>query len=86
MEFLGEVETITDEGRLIVRATALPDVNSPVFDQRERKIGTVKRVFGPVDSPYVTILPVDKERLSSLAHKKIYFKGENTNGKGKRRN
>lgn len=85
MDYLGDVETITHDGKIVVRAVSTPDVNNAVFDSRERKIGTVKRVFGPVDSPYVTILPVMKGDLSGLLNKKTYFKGENRDGKGKGR-
>ncbi len=85
MDYLGEVETITNDGKLVVRATTTPSVNNPVFDQRERRIGIVKRIFGPVDSPYVTIAPADMASVNGLLKKKVYFKGENSNGKGKRR-
>ncbi len=85
MEYLGEVETITHDGKIVVRAVSAPDVNNAVFDEREHKVGTVKRVFGPVDSPYVTILPVIKGDLSGLLEKKLYCKGEKKDGKGKGR-
>ena len=85
MEYLGDVETITHDGRIVVRAVSTPDVNNAVFDSHEHKIGTVKRVFGPVDSPYVTILPVTKGDLSGLLNKKTYLKGEKRDGKGKGR-
>ncbi len=85
MEYLGEVETVTHDGKIIVRAVSTPDVNNAVFDSHERKIGTVKRVFGPVDSPYVTILPTSKGNLNGLLQSKTYYKGENRDGKGKGR-
>ena len=50
MEYLGDVETVTSDGKLVIRAVSAPDVNNAVFDEREQRIGTVKRVFGPVDS------------------------------------
>ncbi len=85
MEYLGDIETITHDGRIVVRAVSAPDVNNAVFDAREHRIGTVKRVFGPVDSPYVTILPVAKGDLSGLLRTKVYCKGEKRDGKGKGR-
>ena len=85
MQYLGDVETVTNDGKIIVRAVRTPDVNNAVFDDRERKIGTVKRIFGPVDSPYVTILPVTKGNLDGLLNKKTYLKGERKDGKGKGR-
>lgn len=85
MEYLGEIEAVTNDGNIVVRAVVTPDPNSPVFDSRERRIGTVKRIFGPVDSPYVTIVPTEKGNLNGLLDKKTYHKGERKNAKGKRR-
>ena len=85
MNYLGDVETITHDGKIIVRAVSTPDVNNAVFDSHEHKIGTVKRVFGPVDSPYVTVLPVSRGSLDGLLNKKTYFNGEDRDGKGKGR-
>ena len=82
MEYLGEVETITNDGKIVIRAVSAPDVNSAVFDGAEKRIGTVKRVFGPVDSPYVTISPVAKGDLNGPINQKTYLRGENKNGKG----
>ena len=66
MDYLGEVETVTHDGKIVVRAITAPEVNVGVFDSHERKIGTVKRVFGPVDSPYVTVAPTAKGDLNGL--------------------
>ena len=85
MQFLGQVETVTNDGKLVVRAVNTPEINNTVYDSRERKIGTVKRVFGPVDSPYVTVLPAIKDDLNGLLNKETYFRGENKDGKNKGR-
>lgn len=85
MEYLGVVETVTNDGKAVVRAVATPEVNDAVFDNREHRIGTVKRIFGPVDSPYVTIVPNAKENAGSLLNKKAFFKGDIRNGKAKGR-
>jgi rRNA processing protein Gar1 len=55
MQFLGEIETITNDGKIVIRAVTAPEVNNTVFDNRDRKIGTVKRILGPVDSPYASV-------------------------------
>lgn len=85
MDYLGEVETITNDGRLVVRAAVAPDVNCPVFDGREKRIGTVKRVFGPVDSPYVTVAPASKDDANRLLNKKVFYSGAPVNGNDRRR-
>lgn len=85
MQFLGEIETITNDGKIVIRAVTAPEVNNAVFDNRDRKIGTVKRIFGPVDCPYVTVAPVIKGDLGGLLNQETYFRGENKDGKGKGR-
>ena len=62
MELLGLVETVTAAGNLVVRACTAPDVNSAVYDGGNARVGTVKRIFGPVDGPYVTVVPADRGR------------------------
>lgn len=85
MQFLGEIETITNDGKIVIRAVTAPEVNNAVFDNRDRKIGTVKRIFGPVDCPYVTVVPVIKGDLGGHLNQETYFRGENKDGKGKGR-
>ena len=82
MEYLGDVETVTSDGKLVIRAVSAPDVNNAVFNEREQRIDTVKRVFGPVDSPYVTVVPAIKGDLNGLLNKKTYLKGERKDAKG----
>ena len=85
MELLGEVETVTNDGKIVVRAQTAPEINAPVCDAKGRKVGTVKRIFGPVDEPYVTVTPFSKENVNGLLKKRIYFTGEKRDGKNKRR-
>lgn len=85
MEFLGKVEEITCDGRLIVQCKSLPDLGDLIFDQRQNKVGTVGKIFGPVSEPYVSIT-VPKERDPVGRNTELFFKGRNQNGKGKGRN
>ncbi len=85
MDFLGTVEEIGFDGKIISKGPALPNTGDSVFDSRQVRIGKVKRVFGPVDEPYTSVIPDDKSRISGLVGKKLYFEGEISNGKGKRR-
>ena len=82
MELLGTVAE-SDSKKMIVRGGSLPETGDSVFDSRKRKVGTVRRVFGPVDSPYVSVTlsggyeaPVGVE---------MYYSKETKYGKGKRR-
>ncbi len=83
MEILGTVEEVTCDGRMIIRCSELPDIGLPVFDGKERRVGTIGRVFGPVDGPYASVSP-EKEALKIGTQ--TYFRGNNQNAKGKRRN
>lgn len=85
MECLGTVETVSGEGRFVVKAILTPAVDDAVFDAKGKRIGTVKRLFGPVDGPYVTVSCDDASVLDGISGKKVYFKGEAKHGKDKRR-
>ena len=36
MEYLGDVETVTNDGKIVIRAITAPDVGARIFDNRER--------------------------------------------------
>jgi RNA-binding protein len=84
MNFLGTVEEIASDGKIIVRCETTPEIGDTVFDQRQTRIGTVKRVFGPVDGPYASVSPTGTAD-GNIRGKKLYHEGEMQNGKGKRR-
>ena len=86
MDFLGVAEEITSDGKIIVVGVAAPELGDPVFDAKQKRIGSVKRVFGPVDGPYVSVAPADKAVLTNISGKKVYFEGAAPYGKNKRRN
>ncbi len=86
MELLGLVEEVTMDGSLISRCSSPPDIGDPIFSRKERKIGTVKRIFGPVDDPYVSITVVDGTNPESIRGTELYYTRGQVNGKGKRRN
>ena len=84
MEFLGTVEEVTSDGRLIVLCSSLPDIGDPVFDRRQNRVGTVGRILGPVDSPYASVSVPEKGHTARNTG--LFFKGRNQNGKSKGRN
>ncbi len=83
MEILGIVEEITCDGRMIVRCNELPDIGAAVFDRRQTRLGSVGRVFGPVDGPYASVTP---EGGPAKIGTETYYRGNKQNAKGKRRN
>ena len=82
---LGYVETVSGEGRFVVKADSVPEINETVFDAKGKRMGTVKRIFGPVEGPYVTVNAEDGMDLTDITGMKIYHKGEIKNAKGKRK-
>ena len=86
MDFLGVVEEVTSDGRMIVIGETAPEIGDPVFDSKQKHIGSVKRIFGPVEKPYVSVVPSDKAVLTGISGKKVYFEGATRYGKNKRRN
>ncbi len=82
MELLGTVAE-SDSKKMIVRGGSLPETGDSVFDSRKRKVGTVRRVFGPVDSPYVSVTL--SGGYEAPAGVEMYYSKETKYGKGKRR-
>ena len=85
MELLGIVEGITSEGHALVRCVSAPELGSAVFDKDRNRIGSVKRVLGPVDGPYAS---VSGDGVSgSLKGAKVYSGqgGNNCRNRGKGR-
>ena len=86
MNFLGVVEEITSDGKMVVTCETAPEIGDSVFDAKKKHIGSVKRIFGPVDKPYVSVMATDKSVLTDISGKKVYFEGATRYGKNKRRN
>jgi RNA-binding protein len=86
MDVLGVVEDVSGEGLIIVRGDVTPEYGNAVYDSKQKRIGTVKRIFGPVDRPYISVVPSDRSVLSGISGKKVYFEGGAQYGKNKRRN
>lgn len=82
MEFLGVVAEIGFKW-VVVRGGPLPEAGDPVFDSRKKRIGTVKRVFGPVDSPFVSVTLAGGCETALGAE--MYYSKESKHGKSKRR-
>jgi RNA-binding protein len=86
MRFLGEVQEVSFDGKLIVRGVFAPQPRETVTDNRRRPIGRVVRVFGPVTTPYVSVEVTGEQSLLSSVGKQVYVEGVEERGKsGKRR-
>jgi len=85
VRLLGVVQDISHDGRLIVKARFAPDLKEIVRDNLNSEIGKVAKIFGPVRSPYVAIIPRNEHRTLAVLGKEVYVQGEKEHGKGKRR-
>jgi len=85
MQFLGNVQEVTVDGNLVVCADFTPRIRDKVWDNRKRLVGSVVRIFGPVDSPYVTVEPTGDTSLLSVTGKQLYIDGVDDHGSGKHR-
>ncbi|MBI4416836.1 MAG: H/ACA RNA-protein complex protein Gar1 [Euryarchaeota archaeon] len=66
MKKLGVVENIAYDGSVLVRAAFAPAPGARVVDKRERPVGKVVRVFGPVAEPFASVRAEGKASLSLL--------------------
>jgi len=86
MEFLGKVDGTADDGTAVVIGTeAIPEIGNPVFDSDKRRVGAVRRVFGPVKEPFVLVSVEDAAASGRLRGKDLYVIRRTQNGKDKRR-
>jgi rRNA processing protein Gar1 len=85
MKFLGEVQEVSFDGRLIVKGVCAPQPREMVTDNRRRPIGRVVRVFGPVASPYISVEVTGDKSLLAVVGKQVYVEGVEELGKGGKR-
>jgi RNA-binding protein len=85
MRLLGVVQDIGFDGKLIVRGALTPGPRDRVLDNRSKPLGYVRRVFGPVDSPYIMVEPAGNSNLLTAVGKQVYVEEVGQHAKGKRR-
>ena len=71
---------------VLVGTGDIPDIGSPVFDSDRNRVGIVKRVFGPIGEPFVTITVDNAALMNRIKGMKLYTIRRPQNGKDKRRN
>jgi RNA-binding protein len=71
---LGKVLHLSKSGNLILRLenSSFPTTGSTVCDYKLAAIGTINSVFGPVKSPYLSVLP-SVESPARLAGRILYL-------------
>lgn len=76
---LGFAKSLTKENTLILKGenalqleTAAKLLKKPVLNDKERKVGEIKEIFGPVKSPYFTVKPKHGVKTENLVGKTLY--------------
>ncbi len=64
MRRLGVVENIAHDGTVLVHAEFAPSRGADVRDKRNRPLGRVVKVFGPVREPFAAVRPIGPASLS----------------------
>ena len=57
MKKLGVVENLAYDGSILVRSEFAPPRGTSVVDKRNRVLGSVVKVFGPVREPFASVRP-----------------------------
>lgn len=55
MLVIGKVVRVTRDGKLVVKARALPKLGAEVYDSAASLVGFVYDIIGPTSSPYVVV-------------------------------
>src|SRR2546421_12169521 len=66
MRRLGVVENIAHDGTVLVRSEFAPSRGADVRDKRNRPLGRVVKVFGPVREPFAAVRPAGAASLSMI--------------------
>lgn len=84
MKKLGTVENLSYDGTVLVRAAFAPSPGTRVTDKRNRPLGRVSKVFGPVREPFASVRPEAKVALSLLGSDVYVSEGNDANQEGRR--
>lgn len=62
---------LAGSGRLILKPKMDLKVNAILYDDKGKKIAKIMEFFGPVDSPYISAVPLT-DRINKIIGKKVY--------------
>jgi RNA-binding protein len=81
MEELGRVMHVARSGRIIVKVNAnaseIKSTGMLLVDSSGLRIGKIQEIFGPVFSPYASVLP-SREKLTGIIGKKVFIADEDS--------
>jgi RNA-binding protein len=81
MEELGRVLHVAKSGRIIVKVNAdageKKSTGMLLVDSSGLRIGKIQEIFGPVFSPYASVLP-SREKLTDIIGTKVFIADEDS--------
>lgn len=83
MKCFGSILGVRTDGNAVAACTEVPNIGDEVFDGGRKRVGRIKRIFGPVDAPYALLSTEGRPVAAGL---KLFINGGSPNGKAKRRN
>src|SRR5207245_1740760 len=81
---LGVVENIAHDGTVLVRSEFAPSRGADVRDKRNRPLGRVVKVFGPVREPFAAVRPTGAASLSMIGVDVFVAEGDHANQEDRR--
>jgi rRNA processing protein Gar1 len=75
MREIGVALRIARSGMLIIKLSNQPNAGQVVVDSRNRPVGRIVEVFGPVKSPYASARPLS-DLAKHVLGQKVFSKGE----------
>ena len=67
---------ITRNGYIVVALEdkdRIPSLNTNVYDERRRKLGTLLDIIGPIEEPYAIVKPSDKSMLKEVVRGTVLY-------------
>lgn len=84
MRRLGVVENIAHDGTVLIRSEFAPTRGADVRDKRNRPLGHVAKVFGPVREPFAAVRPVRPASLSLIGADVFVHEGNHASQENRR--
>ena len=57
MKFMGKIDDIIFNGKILIRAENKPKLGTTVVDKHKNPLGKIKQIIGPVKKPYIIVYP-----------------------------
>jgi RNA-binding protein len=81
MDELGTVLHVARSGRIIIRvstdASKIKSTGVLLVDSSGLRIGRIQEIFGPVFSPYASVLP-SRDKFAGIVGKKVFLADEDS--------